>query len=340
MWRALRNVILIAVSLILISVLRGCVFRPATAYAGSHFNRGKNAVWLGVEWVNEAHTSAEIAALANDLRQRQIAFIFVYTSYLKSTGEFNQTFAHAGDFIRALKTTAPDLKVLAWIGLPLSYIKLDDPAIRSKIIKFSADVAKQSSFDGIHYDPELIVDGDINVLALLDETRQALGKSSILSIATHKAWPIMTDAPWSRWLGPILWSSNYYREVARRVDQVAVMIYDTGFTSPMLYRQWSRFQVIAISGALDGTGAELFFGIPTSEEETPTHHANAENMASGLQGTIDGLNDLDARPDAVTGLAIYPYWETDQSEWALYESQWLSTLARYSSKQPALQAST
>lgn len=177
----------------------------------------------------------------------------------------------------------------------------------------------------MHYDPELILDGDTNVLSLLDETRQALGKSAILSIATHKAWPILPDAPWSRWIGPILWSNNYYREVARRVDQIAVMTYDTGLTSPLLYRQWSRFQVIAVSGAVAGTGVELFFGIPTSEEETPTHHVSAENMASGLQGTIDGLNDAESHPDAVTGLAIYPYWETDKSEWTQYESQWLGT---------------
>lgn len=111
--RALRNVLLVIVGVILLGVLRGCVFRPATGYPGSHFNRGKNAVWLGIEWVNETHSQTEIAALASDLAHEQIAYVFAYTSYLKPSGDFNPTFSHAADFIQTLKATSPDLKVLA-----------------------------------------------------------------------------------------------------------------------------------------------------------------------------------------------------------------------------------
>jgi hypothetical protein len=81
--------------------------------------------------------------------------------------------------------------------------------------------------------------------------------------------------------------------------------------------------VVGISQALHGTGVELFFGVPTSEEKTATHRPEAENMASGLLGVIDGLNDAAARPSATTGVAIYPYWETDDAEWAAYDRLWL-----------------
>lgn len=67
----------------------------------------------------------------------------------------------------------------------------------------------------------------------------------------------------------------------------------------------------------------VLFGIPTSEEQNFTHRPAAENMASGLRGTLDGLNDLAAVPSAVTGVAIYPEWETDAAEWRLYEELWL-----------------
>src|SRR4051812_38612520 len=109
--RALRNVLLVIIGLVLLTVLRGCVFRPATGYPGSHFNRGQNAVWLGIEWVDESHTSAEIAALASDLRARQIVYVFAYTSYLKPTGEFNQTFGQVHNFIQTIKAADPDLKI-------------------------------------------------------------------------------------------------------------------------------------------------------------------------------------------------------------------------------------
>jgi hypothetical protein len=279
-----------------------------------------------VEWVNEAHSVSEITALANELHSHQIVYVFVYTSYLKVGGYFNPTFAHARDFVDALKRAQPDIKVLAWIGLPLSYVNLGEPGVRQKITAFCADVIKQEGFDGIHLDPEEILDGDRHVLSLLDETRQAIsvgGANPLLSIATHKIWPLFPDLPWTRYVGPIWWSSGYFREVASRVDQVAVMTYDSAVFSPALYRLWSRFQVIQVSKALAGLRTELLFGVPTSEEETPTHHIVAENMASGLQGIIDGLNDNETQADAVSGVAIYPYWETDASEWALYDKQWL-----------------
>lgn len=63
-------------------VLRGCVLRPTTGIALERFNHGNNAAWLGIEWVNESHTEAEITALADGLQQRQIRTIFVYVSYL------------------------------------------------------------------------------------------------------------------------------------------------------------------------------------------------------------------------------------------------------------------
>ena len=125
-------------------------------------------------------------------------------------------------------------------------------------------------------------------------------------------------------MGQVAWSRSYYRDVASRVDQIAVMTYDSAFPSAALYRRWSHRQVVEISRALEGTGTALFFGIPTSEEKTWTHWPSAENMTSGLLGTMDGMNDGRACPSAVTGVAIYPYWETDEAEWAVYEKFWLS----------------
>jgi hypothetical protein len=100
------------------------------------------------------------------------------------------------------------------------------------------------------------------------------------------------------------------------------MTYDSYMPHPALYRLWQRWQVIEASRALDGAGTELFIGVPTSEEATWSHRPYAENIASGLLGLVDGLNDAAARPAAVTGTAIYPHWETDESEWRTYHALW------------------
>jgi hypothetical protein len=55
------------ISLVVIIVtLRACFLRPMTNYPGSHFNRHRNATWLGVEWSMESHSAEAIAALADD----------------------------------------------------------------------------------------------------------------------------------------------------------------------------------------------------------------------------------------------------------------------------------
>ncbi|MBI3941982.1 MAG: hypothetical protein HY326_03140 [Chloroflexi bacterium] len=315
----------------LVLVGRGCIFRQATNYTGSHFNRGTNAVWLGVEWVNEPQSDAAIASLADDLKLREIQYVYVFTSYLKPSGAFNSTYSHAAEFTHALKIHYPAINIQAWIGLPLNqtgifssegYVDLGDPSVRHKIADFCAGLMQQGDFDGVHLDAEPIPSGNQDVLTLLDEIRQAIGPQMKLSIAARRIWPWFQDIPL-----PILkqgaWSAAYYREIAGHVDQMAVMLYDSGLPRPELYRLWGWLQVTEISRALAGADVDLFLGIPTSEEKTRTHSPTAENMVSGLQGVIDGLNDSGNASQRVTGVAIYPYWETDAAEWAVYENLWL-----------------
>ena len=315
------------------ALLRGCVLRPAASLPGSHYNVGANAAWLSIAWVNEANDPASIAALARELRAHQIADAYVYVSYLRPSGQFGETFAHAAAFTRALNAEAPDVRLQAWLGIPMrwreglvagesGHADLSDDRTRVTIASFAARVVREGGFDGVHLDPEPIGDGDANVLKLLEEVRAALDRDAFLSIATPRIRPMLASLPLPE-IGPPMWSASYYREVARRVDQVALMTYDSALPHPALYRQWGRFQVIALSRALEGTEIEVLIGIPTSREATFTHRVAAETMESGLLGTIDGLNDAAARPKTITGVAIYPHWETTPEDWRTYRRLWL-----------------
>jgi hypothetical protein len=258
-------------------VLRGCYFRPATNFAGGHFNQGTNAVWLGVEWVNQPHDEAEIMTLADNLNRRQVRYVFAYASYLKSSGQFNPTYPYAAKFNSVVKGSHPHLIVQAWIGLPLEHLDLSDVTLREEIAAFCADLVRDEGFDGVHLNPEPVPTDDTHVLALLDEVRDALGEKAELSIATRQIWPILSDVKW-----PIIsqrtWRASYYREVAKRVDQIAVMTYDSAMPLAFLYRQWMQFQVVEISRAVEGTGVRLFFGVPTYDESSWTHRPGAENQ--------------------------------------------------------------
>ncbi len=301
---------------------RGCVFRPKSSYPGAHFNKGTNAAWLGVEWASQPHRADEVLALTMDLAEQQITTIYVYTSYYKPEGVFNPTYAYAEEFVTALKNFAPDLTVQAWIGLPLDTMNLNNRAVRSEVTDFCAAIVKDAGFDGLHLDPEPVKDGDAAVLALLDEVRTALGPEPVLSIAGRRIWPLFPSVQWPL-VGQWSWRTAYYQKVARRVDEIAVMVYESALPTSGLYRQWTKFQVIALSRALAYSDVRVFIGIPTSEEVTPAHNPRAENMRNGLRGTIDGLNDWATWANVVIGVAVYPYWETDVREWQIYQSLWL-----------------
>jgi spore germination protein YaaH len=329
--RRVRGLLIVAL-ILLAGVLRACVLRPATNYSGGHFNTNRNAAWLGVEWSMEPHSAEQVAALASDLQTLRITTIYVYVSYLKPDGVFNPTYDHAAEFVTNLKAVEPSLDVQAWLGIPLKapegaplasgYINLSDATSRTTIADFSRFAVNDLSFDGVHLDPEPIVSGDALLLALLDEVRTAIGPRARLSISAREITPLLPEADliFNRWF---TWRADYYREIAARVDQIAVMAYDSHAPSGWLYEQWVRFQAIALTTSLRASDVKVLVGIPTSEERTPSHNPDAENMATGLTGLIAGLNDLDSQPEVVTGVAIYPYWETSGDEWAVYQSLWL-----------------
>ena len=299
--------------------------------------RAHNAAWLGVEWVMALRDATEIAALAANLEAHQIDTVYVYASYLRADGSFNPTYDHASHFVRMLAAAYPECSIQAWIGLPLSvdgvitwagYVDLMDTDTRAQIAAFCASLVAEHGFHGVHLDPEPVFSGSKSLMRLLDEIRQALGPDATLSVAGRHI------CPWGARLSPRarhyleeqlyrwFWSPAYYREVAARVDEIAVMVYDSSTLTPGGYRRWTRRQVVRVSEALAEANVRLFIGVPTSEERTSTHHPWAENMRSGLLGVREGLMEAGTDGNAVTGVAIYPYWETDEIEWSVYGDLW------------------
>jgi hypothetical protein len=313
-------------------LVAGCLSARARSLPrDGRFNQGTNATWLGVEWCRDPHSRAEVEALAMNLREEQIRDLFVYATYLREDGRFNPTYQAAREFTQALKASGPDFNVQAWIGLPLrvsrpggprGWVDFADRRTRQGVAQLCADLVHEYGFSGIHLDPEPAVGDDPALLLLLDEVRAAIGPQATLSIASPRILPLRF-AGLAPLANPWAWRPGYYRQVAAHVDQIAFMNYDSALPSAGLYRLWAQGQVTEIVRALAGVDVELFLGIPASEERTFTHQPRAENMALGLQAALDALQRLPGQARQITGVAIYPYWETDAAEWATYEAFWL-----------------
>jgi hypothetical protein len=330
-WRKIVRWLALFSAVVALLALRACFFRPGNSLSGAHFNRGRNAAWLGVEWSMELHSRDQIRRLALHLREHQISTVYVYVSYLKPTGIFNPTYDYAQEFVESLKAEYPSVDVQAWLGIPVQtptetpgpsgYIDLSDSALRGRIVEMSRWAVSNLGFDGVHLDPEPVVSGEANLLKLLDEVRQEIGTAR-LSISAREITPLFPEADLiiNRWF---TWRADYYREIAARVDQIAVMAYDSHAPVSWACEKWVQFQVIALTNSLKDSPVDIFIGIPTSEEHTSSHDPAVENMVSGLTGLVVGLNDWESRPDRITGVAIYPYWETSDDEWSQYRALWL-----------------
>jgi hypothetical protein len=283
----------------------------------------ERAAWMGVEWSMDVHSDAEIAALAAELQAHGIDYAFVYVSYLKPGDFFNPTFNQADEFTARIHELAPDVMLLAWVGVPIqvtqpdgSYVtnRLESADIRSLIAEFGARTVTELGFDGVHVNAELIPNEDEAFITTLEALRDDLPPDAMLSTAVHalRLTENVTSVPYPTMTHHA--SSPYLRRVAENVDQVALMAYDSGLPFPADYREWMAYQVRASAEAVSGIDVNFLIGVPTSEELTPSHNTTAQSLANALDGLRAGLDTSDS-PQVVDGLAVYPYWETSAEEW-------------------------
>jgi hypothetical protein len=283
------------------------------------------AVWLEITWAMDSHTDTEIEALARSLQAHKVRYVFAYVSYLKADDTFNPTFDHAARFVEQIRLYAPEIVLLAWVGVPIQITRPDgqyvdnrlaDPIIQDIIAQFSRHTVNEFDFDGIHLNAEAIADADLAFIQTLQAIRAALPTEAILSLAAHALYPIqaVTIVPYPK--RKHHWSADYLREVAENSDQIAIMAYDSGLFFPSDYRSWVAYQVKSSAAALAQADIHLLIGVSASDEWTPSHNMTTEYLENALYGVRAGIHQS---PDyrAIDGIALYAHWEMNESKWAL-----------------------
>lgn len=319
----------------LVGIALGALAAAYLAYhaelaAGSP-HTGPNAVWAEHAWVGRAQDATAYERLADQLRRHRITDIFFHVGPLESDGTVAPSrHPNARSLTVELKRRLPELCIQAWIGQrerrgggPLD---LADPGVRANIVR-SAAAFLELGFDGIHYNIEPLFSGDPHLLALLDDTEAAIGpRGGILSLATYEIEPF----PGAAWLlrrlfpGAPLWSRGYYEAVFARVDQAAVMMYDTAMPRDWLFGTLVWWETRRLLDLVDNR-TTLFMGVPSYDTGLWNFDPAAENMTSGLRGIRRALADGDAARRNNFGVAIYARWTTDSDEWAAYQRLWLDT---------------
>jgi hypothetical protein len=296
-------------------------------------SRGVNALWAAHTWVSDAHTDAEYRELAALLHEHEISDVFFHAGPLDENGQVPERLVtHAPQLIDAMRRYAPGVRAQAYLGQieardggPLD---LDDPAVRANIVETSERFL-ELGFGGIHYDIEPIYPWDDNFLDLLDRTRERTRpRGAVLSVALEEMEITRLQRVPSWVFGPLFDGYHdppaaFLRDVAGRVDQIAIMTYDSSLPLESLFGAHMAWQTEHIVKAI-GDRVTVFMGVPTYDTGTRGRFfSHAEHIRSGVRGVRKGLDRVEEEKTQDVGIAIFAEWTTTPDEWEAYAESWL-----------------
>ncbi|MET9098025.1 hypothetical protein [Streptomyces antibioticus] len=293
------------------------------------YSRGKDALWLGHAWVDGRKTDADVRKLARRLSDTGIHDLYVHAGPLEHDGTLPASVhPEAAWFVEAIHREAPGIRVQAWLGDVLASesphgMRLEKPETRAAVVR-SARQILDTGFEGTHFDLEPLHSGDRDYLTLLDSLRDLTrSRGAQLSVAAHQIDPVPGfHSFWGATTGhPKWWSQWFFGQVARRVDQIAVMSYDTMQPLESTYGGYVAQQT---SLALEVTppSTDLLMGLPFYQENRFGHWAHAETVAAAVRGVRLGLSRTDADRENF-GVAAYVDFAASETDWASYRKGWV-----------------
>ncbi|MFJ8664939.1 hypothetical protein [Streptomyces sp. NPDC093600] len=330
-WRRGRWIVL-GLALLLLVPTAGSALALRMNYAGDPregtLTRGKDAIWLGHAWVDGRKKDADLTAFAARIQGTGIRDLYVHAGPLEHDGTLPAArYPRAKWLIESVHRTMPGIRVQAWLGDILATegpegLRLENAASRAAVVGSTRQIL-DAGFDGVHFDLEPLHSDDAHYLSLLDDLGKLTKAREVpLSVAAHQIDPLpaahtvvggITGS--EKW-----WSQEFFGEVARRVDQIAVMSYDTWMPLEGLYGGYVAQQT---SLALEVTpeDTDLLMGLPFFHEDDLGHHESAETVEAAIRGTRLGLGRTD-RDRERFGVALYVDFAAEEGDWTAYREGW------------------
>ena len=298
------------------------VWTPGHDVTDGRHDRGRNAIWLQHAWLGADEWFARqqppkraadfrdpvaVRHLADWLGAQHITDVFAHVAPASRSGDLPAV--DAAQVERFLDAFA-GVRVMPWTGGVVGKTcRIRDATWRRRFVQSVVELlVRHPRFAGVHVNIEPCESGNQDFLKLLDGLRQALPNRWLLSVAAYPP-PL-----WTQPFADVHWEPAYLREVARRADQVAVMLYDTALPWPRVYqhvvRRWTHEVLTA------GTPAAVLLGVPAYDDGGSGYHApTIENLTNALRGIHAALDAYPTLPESYQGVAIYCEWEMDAAEW-------------------------
>ncbi|MFG2328795.1 hypothetical protein ACGFMM_04145 [Streptomyces sp. NPDC048604] len=330
-WRRGRWVALALVLLLVLPPL-GAYAALRVSYSGDvadgTTSRGQDAIWLGHAWVDGRKKDADLAAFAARIKGTGIRDLYVHAGPLEHDGTLPaDRYPRAKWLLDAVHRTMPGIRVQAWLGDVLATegpdgLRLEKAESRAAVVA-SARQILDAGFEGVHFDLEPLHSDDADYLSLLDDLRGLTrARKAQLSVAAHQIDPLPAAhtvvgalSGSEKW-----WSQEFFGQVARRVDQIAVMSYDTWMPLETMYGGYVAQQTeLALEVTPEDT--DLLMGLPFFHEDDLGHHESAETVSAAVRGVRLGLTAADPGRKRF-GVALYVDFAAKEQDWTSYRKGW------------------
>lgn len=301
------------------------LWSPGKSVTDGRHNLQQNGIWLSHGWLGDdlwftRHQKLDqkpnyrsefaIEKMLVELGEYDITDLYPHLAPTDASGHLLKVDPkQTRQFLSA--TQKQNMRVLPWIGGVFElHCFPANPNWRKSFIKDATNLlTTYPSLAGIHLNVEPWPSGNKDLLTLLDEFNQVLPENKILSIA---AYP-----PPTRWQPnlQVHWEQAYFKQVAKRADQMVVMMYDTGLKTPKLYEQLMRSWTQEIITWSSPTPTLL--GVPAyNDAGVDWHHPDTENLTHSLRGIHAGLLQWAGKiPEHYNGIAVYCHWEMTAKKW-------------------------
>lgn len=331
------------------------------AYPGD-FN--ENGVFLAHSYVVYPDWVSKMSTLAPAMVSYKCNYWFVNVGLLTSSGVItspSSQLAQVVPFLNAVKAyeTANNCHfiLIAYINANKSSTDLSSSSLRSAIVgeckKFVSTTVRSSyvygatrTFDGITMDIEPCGNDDTyfnNYKTLMDEIRASFDSLGLYS-KTTAVCSLAYGSSSSQWQ----WSAAYYYNMAKHVNFLQCMTYDSESTSASAYQTWISNQTYNILRAVSGkywnnsntyppptNGVKVFIGFPAYGASS-NHNPAYENIRYAANGTLTGISNLQAGSDPSVnyflGGAVFSHTDGTGSDgrasfttdWPLWIQYWLT----------------
>jgi hypothetical protein len=330
-WLLWAAIILLSIALIFMGYT--FLWFPGKVITDGRHDLKTNGIWLQHGWLGDdgwfARTGRDknlfrdmekIRKLKALLQSHYITDVYPHLCPSTSTGMIPGVDPKQTErFLKEMK----GFRVMPWVGGVLGkQVFLQSPQWRKNFISSIVSLLKTyPDFSGIHVNIEPLPSGNQDFLKLLNELRGSLPKGIALSVAAFP--PPTIWQPFSE----VHWKRDYFEQVARKADQMVVMMYDTAIPLEKVYQylmsSWTR-DILTWAGR-----TEVLLGIPAYEDAgVGYHNPKVENLRNALMGINAGLSSFHGPPKNLRGIAIYSEWEMDENKWEYLRGYYLKLLGK------------